>query len=57
MNTPATAASPPAPTKEQSPWRRFVSDFFASKLGTLGMVMLVVLVGAGLLGRWIAAVN
>ncbi|OXC88806.1 hypothetical protein BMR85_023080 [Achromobacter sp. KAs 3-5] len=57
MNTPATAASPPAPTKEQSPWRRFVSDFFASKLATLGLVMLVVIVGAALLAPWIAPQN
>lgn len=57
MNTPATAASSPAPTKEQSPWRRFVSDFFASKLATLGLVMLVVIVGAALLAPWIAPQN
>ena len=31
MNSPATAAAPAAAIKEQTPWRRFVSDFFASK--------------------------
>ena len=57
MNTPATVASPPTPTKEQTPWRRFVSDFFASKLATLGLVMLIVIVGAALLAPWIAPQN
>lgn len=57
MNTPATASAPPAAAKEQTPWRRFVADFFASKLATLGLVMLVVIVGAALLAPWIAPQN
>ncbi|NMK45799.1 ABC transporter permease [Achromobacter sp. Bel] len=57
MNSPATAAAPAAAIKEQTPWRRFVSDFFASKLATLGLVMLVVIVGAALLAPWIAPQN
>lgn len=57
MNTPATAAAPPSRAKEQTPWRRFLSDFFASKLATLGLVMLVVIVGAAVLAPWIAQQN
>ena len=57
MNTPATAAAPPVQAKEQTPWRRFLSDFFASKLATLGLIMLVLIVGAALLAPWIAPQN
>ena len=39
MTAPVTAAVPAA-AREQTPWRRFLGDFFASKLATLGLVML-----------------
>ncbi|MGH8462504.1 MAG: ABC transporter permease, partial [Pseudomonas sp.] len=57
MNPNATVSTPAPAPKEQTPWRRFVSDFFASKLATLGLVMLVVIVGAALLAPWIAPQN
>ena len=56
MTAPVTAAVPAA-AREQTPWRRFVGDFFASKLATLGLVMLVLIVGAALLAPWIAPQN
>ncbi|MBR8652608.1 ABC transporter permease [Achromobacter sp. Marseille-Q0513] len=56
MTTPAIASAPAA-RSEQTPWRRFVSDFCASKLALLGLVMLVVIVGAALLAPWIAPQN
>ena len=46
----ATPAAPPA----ESPWRRLASDFFASRLAVLGLVLLVLVVGAALLAPWIA---
>jgi peptide/nickel transport system permease protein len=56
MTAPVTAAVPAA-AREQTPWRRFLGDFFASKLATLGLVMLVLIVGAALLAPWIAPQN
>ncbi|MFG0232388.1 ABC transporter permease [Achromobacter sp. 413638] len=56
MTTPAIASAPAA-RPEQTPWRRFVSDFCANKLALLGLVMLVVIVGAALLAPWIAPQN
>ncbi|RBN12064.1 ABC transporter permease, partial [Klebsiella pneumoniae] len=57
MTAPATTTVPTAAAKEQTPWRRFLGDFFASKLATLGLVMLVLIVGAALLAPWIAPQN
>ncbi|ARP92378.1 peptide ABC transporter permease [Bordetella genomosp. 9] len=50
-------AAAPATAKEQGPWRRFVADFFASKLATLGLVLLVLILGAAVLAPWIAPQN
>lgn len=41
----------------ESPWRRLASDFFASKLATLGLALLVLVIGAALLAPWIAPQN
>ena len=41
----------------ESPWRRLASDFFASKLATLGLVLLILVIGAALLAPWIAPQN
>jgi peptide/nickel transport system permease protein len=50
--------APVAPVvKEQGPWRRFAGDFLASKLATLGLVVLVLMVGSALLAPWIAPQN
>jgi peptide/nickel transport system permease protein len=55
-STQGAGAAAPA-VKEAGPWRRFVGDFFASKLATLGLVLLVVIVGSALLAPWIAPQN
>ncbi|OZI21085.1 peptide ABC transporter permease [Bordetella genomosp. 9] len=56
--TPETTAAPATPAvKEAGPWRRFAEDFFASKLATLGLVILVALILAVLLAPWIAPQN
>lgn len=57
MSTPAIDVLPPAAVKEQGPWRRFASDFFASKLAVLGLVLLLIMVGSALLAPWIAPQN
>ncbi|WP_082621777.1 ABC transporter permease [Bordetella sp. N] len=58
--TPAAAAVAPAPinaVKEAGPWRRFLGDFFASKLAVTGLVLLLIMVGSALLAPWIAPQN
>ncbi len=57
MTLPVDTATVPPVQLVESPWRRFASDFFASKLATLGLVMLVVIVGAALFAPWIAPQN
>lgn len=57
MTLPIDTAPVPTAQLVESPWRRFASDFFASKLATLGLVMLVVIVGAALFAPWIAPQN
>jgi peptide/nickel transport system permease protein len=58
MTTSATPQTVPVATasaiKEQGPWRRFFGDFFASKLATLGLVVLLLMVGSAVLAPWIA---
>jgi len=54
--TDVTAVAPPAAGVE-SPWRRLACDFFASKLAVLGLVLLVLIIGAALLAPWIAPQN
>ncbi len=41
----------------ESPWRRLASDFFASKLATLGLALLILVIGSALLAPWIAPQN
>jgi len=53
----ATPAPQLLPVPEPGPWRRFVTDFFASKLAIIGLTILVVMVGAALLAPWIAPQN
>ncbi|MVW78385.1 ABC transporter permease [Bordetella sp. 02P26C-1] len=49
---PAAADIKPAPV--ETPLRRFVKDFCASKLALLGLVLLIVTVGAAVFAPWIA---
>jgi peptide/nickel transport system permease protein len=61
MTTTASSQTTPVPAapaaKEQGPWRRFFGDFFASKLATLGLVVLLLMVGSAVLAPWIAPQN
>lgn len=52
---PAVATAPAAPV--ETPWRRFLSDFCASKLALLGLVLLLLTVGAAIFAPWIAPQN
>jgi len=54
MNTATATSAPPA---VESPWRRLVRDFFASRLATLGLVLLVLVLGAAVLAPWVAPQN
>ncbi|MDF6619190.1 ABC transporter permease, partial [Escherichia coli] len=59
MNTtpqPTTAAAVAAPRK-QSPWRRVVSDFLASKTAVFGLAGVVILMLAALAAPWITPQN
>ncbi|SAI66684.1 ABC transporter permease [Bordetella ansorpii] len=51
-----TTTTLPTPAVE-SPWRRLASDFFASKLATLGLALLILVIGSALLAPWIAPQN
>jgi peptide/nickel transport system permease protein len=52
--SPQTAAAVIPVVKEPGPWRRFFGDFFRSKLATLGLLVLVLMVGSAVLAPWIA---
>ncbi|GAB1576865.1 ABC transporter permease [Bordetella petrii] len=59
MTTPATPAAP-SPARAapvETPLRRFLADFCASKLALLGVALLLVTVGAALFAPWIAPQN
>ncbi|WP_028353886.1 ABC transporter permease [Bordetella petrii] len=59
MTTPTTSAAPvPARAAPvETPLRRFLADFCASKLALLGVALLLVTVGAALFAPWIAPQN
>jgi len=59
MTTPASSApaSPPAPARVETPLRRFLTDFCASKLALLGVALLLLTVGAAVFAPWIAPQN
>jgi len=54
-STAADGASVLAPP--ETPWQRFRREFFASKLALLGLVLLVLILGAALLAPWISPQN
>jgi len=58
MTTPGSSATPaPAAVRVETPLRRFLADFCASKLALLGVVLLLLTVGAALFAPWIAPQN
>jgi peptide/nickel transport system permease protein len=54
-----TPQDPPAADapREQSPWRRFASEFAESRLALLGLAMLVVIVAIAITAPWISPQN
>ncbi|QGE30794.1 ABC transporter permease [Bordetella holmesii] len=48
------SSSSSALARPLTPSRRFISDFFASKLAVLGLVMLIIMIGAAIFAPWIA---
>ncbi|MCD0501526.1 ABC transporter permease [Bordetella petrii] len=60
MTTPVSAgpqAAAPVAARPDTPLRRFVADFCASKLALLGLALLLLTVGAALFAPWIAPQN
>jgi len=53
---PAKAQAAPAPP-EQSPWRRFASEFAESKLALLGLAMLLTIATIAITAPWISPQN
>lgn len=53
---PANAPVAPAP-REQSPWRRFASEFAESKLALLGLAMLLAIATIAITAPWISPQN
>lgn len=53
----AIAAAEPAPPPVESPWRRFVSDFCASKLALLGLLLLGATLFVAIFAPWISPQN
>ncbi|SDD78719.1 peptide/nickel transport system permease protein [Cupriavidus sp. YR651] len=51
------AAKPAASAKEQTPFRRFVRQFFESKLAVLGLVTLLVIILIAIFAPWLAPQN
>ena len=41
---PEDKTPPPAAAREQSPWRRFAAEFFASKIAVAGLATLVIII-------------
>jgi peptide/nickel transport system permease protein len=53
----AIAASEPSAPAVETPWRRFVVDFCASKLALLGLVLLVLTLFVAIFAPWISPQN
>ncbi|MGO4306291.1 ABC transporter permease [Cupriavidus sp. RAF12] len=51
------AAKPAASAKEQTPFRRFVRQFFESKLAVLGLATLLVIILIAIFAPWLAPQN
>ncbi|WP_427311437.1 ABC transporter permease [Cupriavidus sp. H39] len=48
---------PPAAAREQSPWRRFAAEFFASKIAVAGLATLVTIILIAIFAPWLAPQN
>ena len=52
-----TASTSEQAVRAQSPWRQLAADFFASKLATLGLVLLALVVFVAIFAPWISPQN
>jgi len=53
----AGAAAEPAPKREETPFRRFVADFAASKMAVLGLLVFLLIFICALIAPWISPQN
>ncbi|CAM3350265.1 MULTISPECIES: ABC transporter permease [Cupriavidus] len=54
---PEDKTPPPAAAREQSPWRRFAAEFFASKIAVAGLATLVTIILIAIFAPWLAPQN
>ncbi|SPR98339.1 ABC transporter permease [Cupriavidus taiwanensis] len=54
---PEEKTPPPAAAREQSPWRRFAAEFFASKIAVAGLATLVIIILIAIFAPWLAPQN
>ncbi|MEC3767970.1 MULTISPECIES: ABC transporter permease [Cupriavidus] len=54
---PEDKTPPPAAAREQSPWRRFAAEFFASKIAVAGLATLVIIILIAIFAPWLAPQN
>ncbi|WP_059413461.1 ABC transporter permease [Cupriavidus basilensis] len=57
MTTATETTAAPAPRAEQTPLRRFASQFFSSKIAVTGLVLLVIIVLIALFAPWLSPQN
>ncbi|WP_420996513.1 ABC transporter permease [Cupriavidus sp. 30B13] len=57
MTTATETTAAPAPRAEQTPLRRFASQFFSSKIAVTGLVLLVIVVLIALFAPWLSPQN
>lgn len=54
---PEDKTPPPAAAREQSPWRRFAAEFFASKIAVAGLATLATIILIAIFAPWLAPQN
>ena len=54
---PEDTTPPRAAAREQSPWRRFAAEFFASKIAVAGLATLVTIILIAIFAPWLAPQN
>lgn len=54
---PEDKTPPPTAAREQSPWRRFAAEFFASKIAVAGLATLVTIILIAIFAPWLAPQN
>ncbi|QEZ47888.1 ABC transporter permease [Cupriavidus oxalaticus] len=54
---PGAPPATPSAAREQSPWRRFATEFFSSKVAVAGLATLVTIILIAILAPWLAPQN